>query len=381
MIIAVALIIGCAILVVQIIRFTKSAKKQFGLTPVSMFQLATDGEAMVKSDNGRVNILLLGVGGGIHEGPDLTDTIIVISFHLTKKRLALISIPRDVWSDSLKDRVNSAYHYGEAKKEGGGLTLSKIIIEDIAGVPIHYAMVIDFSQFETLIDYIGGIDVVVPAAFTDTQYPIAGKENDECGGDLTYRCRYQTLTFEKGLQHMDGSRALMYVRTRHAEGGDGNDFARGRRQQDVIIAVKTKILSLHKGNSSVQETLPGASVSIETELDPFLSKSDGLSGCVVSTIGSLPEISSILKMKYELFKFVLGANEGQEVAPLKTNEMLMLSINTTITVGMVKKIKGNETELSLNIPVVPIAGDNVGIARNINGHWRLIGFGEVLDSN
>jgi len=244
LIIAVALIIGCAILVVQMIRFTKSAKKQFGLTPVSMFQLATDGEAMVKSDNGRVNILLLGVGGGIHEGPDLTDTIIVISFHLTKKRLALISIPRDVWSDSLKDRVNSAYHYGEAKKEGGGLTLSKIIIEDIAGVPIHYAMVIDFSQFETLIDYIGGIDVVVPAAFTDTQYPIAGKENDECGGDLTYRCRYQTLTFEKGLQHMDGSRALMYVRTRHAEGGDGNDFARGRRQQDVIIAVKTKILSL-----------------------------------------------------------------------------------------------------------------------------------------
>ncbi|MBS3094279.1 translation initiation factor IF-2 subunit gamma [Candidatus Pacearchaeota archaeon] len=154
-----------------------------------------------------------------------------------------------------------------------------------------------------------------------------------------------------------------------------------KANQQSYQTLKTKILSLHKGNSSVQETLPGASVSIETELDPFLSKSDGLSGCVVSTIGSLPEISSILKMKYELFKFVLGANEGQEVAPLKTNEMLMLSINTTITVGMVKKIKGNETELSLNIPVVPIAGDNVGIARNINGHWRLIGFGEVLDSN
>jgi len=43
---------------------------------------------------------------------------------------------------------------------------------------------------------------------------------------------------------MDGKRALMYVRSRHAEGGDGNDFARGRRQQDVIVAVKTKILSL-----------------------------------------------------------------------------------------------------------------------------------------
>lgn len=244
LIISTVILIGIAVLLVQTIRFTKSAKKQFGLTPVTIFQLVTDGEAMVKSDNGRVNILLLGMGGGSHEGPDLTDTIIVISFQLTKKTLTLISIPRDIWSDSLKDRINSAYHYGEVKKEGGGLVLSSIIIEDIVGIPIHYAMAVDFSQFESLIDYIGGIDITVPAAFTDTEYPIAGKENDECGGDITFRCRYQTLTFEKGLQHMDGGRSLMYVRSRHAEGGDGNDFARGRRQQDVIIAVKTKILSL-----------------------------------------------------------------------------------------------------------------------------------------
>ena len=122
--------------------------------------------------------------------------------------------------------------------------LSSAIIEDIVGIPIHYAMVIDFSQFETLIDYIGGIDMVVPLAFTDMEYPVVGKENDECGGDLTYACRYQTLVFEKGLQHMDGKRALMYVRSRHAEGEEGNDFARGRRQQDIIVAVKAKILSL-----------------------------------------------------------------------------------------------------------------------------------------
>jgi len=243
-IIAVIILIGSAFLIIQMIRLTKSAEKQFGLTPLSMYQLVTDGEAMVKSDNGRVNILLLGVGGGAHEGPDLTDTIIVLSFHLTKKTLALISIPRDIWSDSLKDRINSAYHYGEEKKQDGGLVLSSAIIEDIIGIPINYGLVIDFSQFETLIDYIGGIDIDVPTSFTDTEYPIAGKEIDECSGDLSYQCRYQTITFEKGIQHMDGKRALMYVRSRHAEGGDGNDFARGRRQQDVIVAVKTKILSL-----------------------------------------------------------------------------------------------------------------------------------------
>ncbi len=243
-ILAITVLIGLAILVVQLVRFTKSAEKQFGLTPVSMFQLATDGEAMVKSTDGRVNILLLGVGGETHEGPDLTDTIIVISFHLSKKSLALVSIPRDIWSDSLKDRINSAYHYGEAKKKGGGLMLSSIIVEDVVGIPIHYALVVDFSQFESLIDYIGGIDINEPTGFTDTQYPIKGKENDECGGDITYACRYETIRFEKGIQHMDGKRALMYVRSRHAEGGEGNDFARGRRQQDVIVAVKTKILSL-----------------------------------------------------------------------------------------------------------------------------------------
>ena len=63
---------------------------------------------------------------------------------------------------------------------------------------------------------------------------------------------------------------------------------------------------------------------------------------------------------------------------IKTKELLMLSANTTITVGTVESIKNDTVELLLNIPIVPIIGDNVGIARNINTHWRLIGFGEVL---
>ena len=83
-------------------------------------------------------------------------------------------------------------------------------------------------------------------------------------------------------------------------------------------------------------------------------------------------------MKYEIFKEVLGLKDEKQVEPLKTKELLMLSINTTITVGVVEKISKNEVELSLNIPVVALKGDNTGIARNIEGHWRLIGFGEVI---
>jgi len=83
-------------------------------------------------------------------------------------------------------------------------------------------------------------------------------------------------------------------------------------------------------------------------------------------------------LKYEIFKEVLGLKDEKQVEPLKTKELLMLSINTTITVGVVEKISKNEVELSLNIPVVALKGDNTGIARNIEGHWRLIGFGEVI---
>jgi translation initiation factor 2 subunit 3 len=151
-----------------------------------------------------------------------------------------------------------------------------------------------------------------------------------------------------------------------------------KANQQFYETINAKIISLHKGNKSVEEITPGASISIETSLDPFLTKSDSLTGCIVSKKGGLPEITYNLKLKTELFQEILGIEEHKKVEPLKTKEMLMLSANTTITVGVIEKIKENEIELSLNIPIVPLKGDNVGIARNINSHWRLIGFGEIL---
>ncbi len=141
----------------------------------------------------------------------------------------------------------------------------------------------------------------------------------------------------------------------------------------------TKILSLYKGNKSVKEVLPGASISIETELDPYLTKTDSLTGCIVSLEGNLPEITDKVKINAELFKEVLGSKEHDKVEKIKTKDVLMLSVNTTITVGTVEKIKDNEIELNLNIPIVALKGDNLGIARNIKGHWRLIGWGEIAE--
>lgn len=151
-----------------------------------------------------------------------------------------------------------------------------------------------------------------------------------------------------------------------------------KANQIIYHTLNTKILALHKGNEDVKEVRPGASISIETGLDPNLTKADSLNGCLVSKKGVLPEITYKIKIKYELFREILGISEHKEVAPLKTKELLMLSANTTITVGTIEKISKNEIELLLNIPLVPLKGDNVGLARNINGHWRLIGFGEIV---
>jgi polyisoprenyl-teichoic acid--peptidoglycan teichoic acid transferase len=198
----------------------------------------------IENFTGRTNILILGKAGGSHAGPDLTDTMIFASVSLTdKKPMSLISIPRDIWIPSLRAKINSAYYWGNQKQEGGGLTLAESTVEQIVGQPINYGMVIDFSAFTKIIDLVGGINVEVKNSFVDEKYPIPGKENDLCNGDKLYKCRYETIRFEKGITMMTGETALKYVRSRNASGDEGTDLARDARQQLVIDALKDKILS------------------------------------------------------------------------------------------------------------------------------------------
>lgn len=165
--------------------------------------------------------------------------------------------------------------------------------------------------------------------------------------------------------------------------GDKIEIKPGRlvvkNNQKTYQTVNTKIKSIQKGKESVKEVFPGASIAIETELDPYMTKTDSLTGCIVSKEGVLPEITSKIKINVTLFEKMMQNEEEEKIPELKTKEMIMLSVNTTITVGIVEKInKDKSVEFSLNIPVVALEGDNVGLARNISGHWRLIGFGEIL---
>ena len=142
--------------------------------------------------------------------------------------------------------------------------------------------------------------------------------------------------------------------------------------------LKTKISAIFKGKDKIQEAKPGSTIALETELDPKITKADSLSGCIASIPNELPEITSNIKISYKLFKEVLGIEEHKEVEDIKTNELLMLAVNTTITVGQVLSAQKDSLELALKIPIVPLKGENIGIARNFNSHWRLIGFGEII---
>jgi translation initiation factor 2 subunit 3 len=150
-----------------------------------------------------------------------------------------------------------------------------------------------------------------------------------------------------------------------------------KHNQTFYVTLKTKIVSLYKGSYNIQEATPGGSLAIETELDPSLTKSDSLNGSIISTSGNLPEIKHSISLKTHLFEEVFGSSGREKVEGLKVSEMLMMSVNSSTTVGTIRKIKGDIVDLDLKIPIVPIRGESVGLARNFNGHWRLIGFGEI----
>ncbi|KKR25443.1 MAG: Cell envelope-related transcriptional attenuator, partial [Candidatus Daviesbacteria bacterium GW2011_GWB1_39_5] len=104
----------------------------------------------LKSGEGRINILLLGIAGGSHGGASLTDTIMVASYNLKTSQIDLISLPRDLWLPSLQSKANAVYQKGLV--QGNGLGLSKVVIGNILGIPIHYALLVDFRGFVAAID-------------------------------------------------------------------------------------------------------------------------------------------------------------------------------------------------------------------------------------
>jgi len=198
--------------------------------------------------DGRVNILLLGKGGAGHDGPDLTDTILIASIDPIAKEVALLSLPRDLWVKSSaggQSKINAVYanaKYGvlndytvkqqtdavKAEAEKAGVKAIEDTVTSVLGIPIHYFGMVDFQGFAQAINAVGGIDINVKTEVYDTFIQADNNNNP--------------LIAAVGQQHFDGKHALLYAQSRH--GSLRGDFDRTERQREVIVALKDKILSL-----------------------------------------------------------------------------------------------------------------------------------------
>lgn len=191
------------------------------------------GSDLTTDENGRTNFLIIGTGGAYHDGPDLTDTIIVTSLDQGNETLSMISIPRDFYIENdvkgIPDsKINETYYYAKEHFNDPlkGLEYFKSKVEELSNLKIQYYIKIDFSGFEKIIDALGGIDIDVPESIYDPYYPKEGT------------IYYETFSIKAGQQHMDGATALKYARSRETS----SDFDRSRRQHEIIYAIKEKAL-------------------------------------------------------------------------------------------------------------------------------------------
>lgn len=246
------------------------------------------------------SILLLGYGGGTHDGGLLTDSIVLTKINPRKEEVSLISIPRDLWvpmqingDEFVFKKINEAYAIGSDDKkydnkkveftgEAGGGEMAKRVVENVTGIKVDYFASIDFDGFVKIVNILGGIDVKVTSNFDDPYYPIEELKNDTCGKseeemksleatmsgeklEQQYLCRFENLHFEKGTQHLDGITALKFARSRHSV-NEGGDFNRSNRQKLVISAVRDKIMSIGFAPKIVP-TLQTLSRHIKTDID------------------------------------------------------------------------------------------------------------------
>jgi len=186
----------------------------------------------------RLTILLLGLDKRPWEKGTAfrTDVMMIISIDPKTKSVGMLSVPRDLFvtfpantvvgnSYGLQ-RINSAYTIGELVKPGSGPQLAMQTVQYNLGMRINNYMVFEFNTVINAIDDIGGVDINVPYTINDPQYP------DMYDG-------YDPLYIPAGTTHMNGQLALKYARTRHQT----SDFDRVKRQQQVIMAARDKILS------------------------------------------------------------------------------------------------------------------------------------------
>jgi LCP family protein required for cell wall assembly len=222
---------------------------------VAQVIVTDNSEVWPAPDNGRVTVLLLGVDarGTLRDGGLNTDVLTLVTIDPISKTAALLSIPRDLYvplpGTGVQSRINAAYAWGEVNQQaGGGPAFAEQTITDNFGVSLQRYAIIDFNGFQKIVDAVGGVDIDVPQAIVDYEYP-----TPDYGTEV--------LKIPAGRIHMDGALALKYVRTRHAD----SDLGRLQRQQQVMLAIRDKALSIGSIDK-VPEVLNAVGDSLATDL-------------------------------------------------------------------------------------------------------------------
>jgi LCP family protein required for cell wall assembly len=201
-------------------------EKIFGKLPSS--------EYIPPKDPDRINVLLLGIRG--EDDPDggwLTDGIMIASLQKSTGKVALISVPRDLYlqlpGEVSYEKINTAYAIGFEKYDNG-LDYAKKTVAYVTGLYIDNAVAINFQAIKDIIELLGGVTIYLDKTFIEDKQWGCDKNGNNC----------VPFGLEAGQQTLNGESALLYVRSRYSS----NDFDRARRQQQVLIALKDKALSL-----------------------------------------------------------------------------------------------------------------------------------------
>lgn len=204
-------------------------------------QLKTGWKKNPLQTNAHKNFLILGVDSLETRGNSqpLTDSMILVSLDLSNGKIALVSLPRDLWSNAYKTRINALYTYGKERYPKSPQKFPEEVIAEMTGVPIHHTLVISMDQVAELIDILDGIEVEVPVGFTDQKFPRTDVDVTQVTDPTLL---YETISFATGSAHLNGETALAYVRSRHGNNQQNTDETRSARQQLVIQALMNTIL-------------------------------------------------------------------------------------------------------------------------------------------
>ncbi|MEK6808501.1 MAG: translation initiation factor IF-2 subunit gamma [Nanoarchaeota archaeon] len=149
------------------------------------------------------------------------------------------------------------------------------------------------------------------------------------------------------------------------------------KNQNVWKPLFTKIVDIKAGGVSIDLGFPGGTIGLLTSLDPSIVKADKLVGNVVGLPGKLPKVWNDLTIEIHLLDRVVGVAEQINVEPIKINEVFMLNVNTSATVGIVTKIRKRDIQCKLKLPVCAETGSRITLSRMVGNRFRLIGYGII----